>query len=87
MESVVRALQKIHSANASEPEGGSLPSNIAEKIQREAAERAAKRRTPEWLAAEAVRAKARAEGIGFNFMAGHPKVDGVEYQNEIRDTW
>lgn len=44
-------------------------------------------RTPEWLAAEAVRAKARAESVGFNFMLGHPKVDGVDYQNEMRDPW
>lgn len=39
------------------------------------------------VAASAARAKARASSIGFNSMTDQPKIDGVTYQNEMRDAW
>lgn len=38
-------------------------------------------------AASTARAKARASSIGFNSMTDQPKIDGVTYQNEMRDAW
>lgn len=44
-------------------------------------------RTAHEAAAEAERAKKRRTRPGFNMMKGAPTVDGVTYQNELRDTW
>ena len=38
-------------------------------------------------AASAARARARASSIGFDSMADQPKIDGIAYQNNIRDAW
>lgn len=85
--SVLDALRQIRpDNNASEPVG-KFPYDLAEDIHWRVAATAAERSNPEWIAAELARAKARLEGVGFNLMAGRPKLDGVEYQNEMRDAW
>lgn len=38
-------------------------------------------------AASAARAKARASSIGFNSVTDKAEIDGVTYQNEMRDAW
>ncbi len=38
-------------------------------------------------AASVARAKARASSIGFDSMADQPKIDGVTYQNNMRNAW
>lgn len=85
--SMLDALRQLKpDTDATEPVSN-FPLDLAEDIHRRAAATATERSTPEWIAAEAVRAKARRDSVGFNLMSGQPKVDGVEYQNDMRDAW
>jgi len=87
LSSLLDALRQMRpDSDASEPVS-KFPYDLAEDIHRRVAATAAERSNPEWIAAELARAKARLEGVGFNLMAGRPKLDGVEYQNEMRDAW
>lgn len=85
--SVLDALRQMRPGDDATESVSKFPYDLAEDIHRRAAATAAERSNPEWIAAEMARAKARLEGVGFNLMAGRPKLDGVEYQNEMRDAW
>lgn len=85
--SILDALWQVKLDTDAAERAGNFPLDLAADIHRRAAARATARSTPEWIAAEAARAKAGRQGVGFNLLSGQPKVDGVEYQNDMRDAW